>query len=560
MDLKISSVSPGRNPRKYFDPDEMEELISSIRASGVLQPILVRPRAGGDGYEIVAGERRWRAARIVYGDDGVIPAEVREMTDEEAEVASLVENTLRANMSASEEAEAAYSLIMKLKGDKNEAAAQLGWPLSKIYRRLALMEATPAVRDAMNNRKISLGHAELLAASPKDKQDKVLEKLIANNVSVSVLKEQLSAISHKLEAAIFDLGECGQCPNNSSIQAEMFTQSVAEGYCTNAVCFNEKTTRRLSEIVSEQRENVPRVELVHAGNTLETIPVVAEGRVGVGKEQMESCKGCGSYGVTVSAMPGSEGRIESGVCFDVACHLEKVTAQLKSATPAINSKTPAGKSSANVTQAKTRSTVNESATPQRLKDYRLKIWKDALQAEVGKDAFTAGVALVAIAMTGNAHHISTARLGIHADGSSIDEIFASIAGTPRNELSGLIAKLPVSAIQNLSEVDVRRLLNAMNVDLSAHWVMDAEFMDLLTKSEIESLASEVGIKDAMGDAFKKALTGKKGEVIATLLNVEGFAYRGAVPSCMRFVEEKKTSARKQAKPKEPPQAAPACGA
>jgi len=555
MDISISSITPGRNPRRFFDPAELAELESSIKANGILQPILVRPK-GENTYEIVAGERRWRAAKAVYGEDGTIPAEIRDMTDDEADAAALIENTLRANMAASEEAEAAYALVTKYKGDRAEVAAQLGWPQSKLSRRLALMEATPVVRNALANREIALGHAELLAAAPKDKQDKVLEKVIANNISVAMLKEQLSAITHLLEAAIFDKTECGGCPNNSSIQAQMFSESVATGRCTHPACFNAKTEARLEAIVAEQREDVPRVEMLRAGGVIETIPVTAKGRMGVGEEQLEACKGCGNYGATVSALAGSVGKIETGQCFDAACHLEKVTAHLKTLAPG-----PAAKGEAGKTKAKPAAKANQSAAPQRLKDYRVKVWKDALKAEIGKDVFRASAVLIAIAMTGNARNISSHRLGIEMDrsaGSAIGEIFALISGKPRTEMSALLGKLPVAAVEELSETDVCRLLTAMNCDLAEHWVMDTEFLGLLTKSELEALATEVGLKKAMGDALKKALSGKKDAIIAALLKVEGFEYRGAIPASMLFDGGKITKPAKTAG--NPAQATTACSA
>lgn len=547
MDVRISSIKPGKNPRRFFDPTELAELEASIRANGVLQPILIRPLAGGDNYEIVAGERRWRAAKAVFGDDGVIPVNIREMSDDEAEVAALVENTLRADMAPSDEAEAAHMLVLKFKGDRAEASAQLGWSMSKLLRRLALMEATSAVREALSNRRISLGHAELLAAAPKDKQDGVLEKVIASNVTVAVLKDQLSRISLDLAAAIFDKGECGACPHNSSLQASMFTESVASGNCTNPTCFSAKTEAKLVEIVAEHRDTVPRVELVRPGSVLETIPVVAKGRVGVGKEQMEACKGCGNYGLTVSALPGSEGRIETGLCFDAACNLEKVAAYLKTLAPEAAAD---GKGAPAKGKPKPVAKANQSAAPQRLKDYRVQVWKDALKAELGKDVFVAGTALLAIALSGNAHHISRSQIGIEVKGSTIGEFYAAMQKQSGSDVSRLIGLLPASAVQGLSEADVRRLLEAMDCNLAEHWVINAEFLDLLTKSEIEALAGEIGLKDALGESYKKVLSGKKSEIIAGLLKVSGFEYQGAVPSCMQYAEatKKKAKAPAQSKP------------
>lgn len=530
MQLPLSAIKPGNNPRGYFDPVEMAELEESIRQNGVEQPILVRP-LGENTYEIVAGERRWRASKAVFGENGTIPVFIREMTDEKAETAALIENTVRAAMSPTEEAEAAYKEVKKCNGDLIEAATRLGWKPERLQRRLALMEAVPAVRKALTERKIDLGHAELLAAAPKDKQEKVLEKVIAGNVTVSVLKQQLGSISHNLEAAIFDKTDCGNCPSNSSRQAQMFSEALAVGFCTSPECFNSKTAAQVEAIAAQQREDYPRVEIIKVGSVLEVIPVVADGRIGVGEEQFSACRGCGNYGATVSALPGDEGRIETGVCLDSSCNTSKVAAHLKTLKP------EATKPDGAKQTGKVKAAANPNATPTKVKEYRVKVWKNALKAEIGKDAVRAAAALIAIALSSNARCISSSRISVE-DGlkgiGRIGEMFSLIASKPRAELSGLLAKLPVAAVDELAERDVCNLLAAMDSVLSEHWTISADYLSLLTKSEIEAAAEEIGLKAAMGESFKKALSGKKDEVIAALLKCDGFAYNGAIPAAMRY--------------------------
>lgn len=540
MQLPISAIRPGNNPRKYFDPESMRELEDSIRANGVIQPILVRP-VGESVFEIVAGERRYRAAKSVFGEDGVIAAVVRELDDSAAEVAALVENTLRADMSIAEEAEAAQALVVKFKGDREQVAAELGWPLSKLNRRLALLEATPAVRDALTQRKILLGHAELLAAAPKDKQDKVLERVIANNIPVALLKQQLGAISHNLEAAIFDKGDCGGCPHNSSIQAQMFSEALAVGHCTDPACFNAKTNARVEAIAAEQRENYPRVEILRVGSTLETTPLLADGKLGVGQEQFSACHSCGNFGCTVSALSGTEGSVEAVVCFDATCHTRKVSNYLKSLQTQATAAGKESKASPGTKQdSKPKASANPNAVPAKVKEYRLKIWKQALRAEMGKSIYRAGAALAAIALTSNARCIASSRIDCESDlkrTGQIDETFRLITAKPSGELSGLLAKLPIAAVEELSERDVCRLLGAMDSNLSEHWSLNKDFLALLTKSEMESLADEIGLKAAMGEQFKKALSGKKDESISALLKVENFDYSVALPAVMRYANE-----------------------
>lgn len=543
MQLPISAikVKPGHNPRGHFDPDAMRELENSIRANGLLQPILVRP-AGESVYEIVAGERRYRACMAVYGNDGVIDVVVRDLDEKAADVAAAIENIQRESMSAAEEARAVRKILSHFNGDREAVATELGWPQHKVQRRLALLEATPAVLDALTSRRISLGHAELLAAAPKDKQDKVLEKVIAGNIPVSVLKQQLAAISHSLEAAVFDKSDCAACTYNSSLQAEMFGEALAAGHCTNPACFEAKTNTRIDEIASEQRENYPRVEIIRVGSGIDVIPLKADGDLGVGEAQFTACHGCGNFGCTVSALPGSEGVIEANVCFDTVCHTKKVAAHLKAVKGDNDNPAPAGKATGARAKPspKANASANPNATPSKVKEYRVKVWKEALRAELDKSIYRAGAALAAIALTSNARCIDPSRIagvdelkGI----GRVGDVFKLITERDKGELSQLLAKLPVAAVEELSERDVCSLLLAMETNLSEHWRLDKDFLALLTKSEIEAVAEEVGLKAAMGDGFKKALTGKKDEVIAALLKAEGFDYSAVIPAVLRYQQD-----------------------
>ena len=125
--LPIRRIVQGKNPREYFDPDEMAELEEGIRAVGVLEPIVVRPVPGTDLYEIIAGERRWRAAKNVFGDDYDMPVVIKDASDETAEAMSVIENYHRAAMSPAEEAHAAQRQLLRQRGDKEEAARLMGW-------------------------------------------------------------------------------------------------------------------------------------------------------------------------------------------------------------------------------------------------------------------------------------------------------------------------------------------------------------------------------------------------------------------------------------------------
>ncbi len=394
----MSLIAPGRNPRKYFDPIKMAEMETSIREKGVLQPILVRPIEGG--FEIIAGERRYRAALKVYGEEGNIPAVVQEMSDQEAEEAALIENTIRDDMSPTEEAVAAGRMLEHHNGNREETAAVLGWPISKFTRRLALLNLTEEVMTALNERKILVGHAELLAACPQEKQNKALENILSRNLTVQQVRDLLVKVTTEFSKAIFDTGtNCINCQHNSTKQANLFSTTVEAGRCTNQDCFKKHTAEKIASIKAEVEEEFPNVRLIEVGDPANYVALSAAGDLRVGEVQFAACKGCGNYGATVSAIPGSEGRVEKGICFDTACNQKKVAARIK------EEKAAAGPGETKATSSTTKSTADKgknkskaakkaavSSLSEKVKEYRRKkVWNLVAENELRLQPGKAGI-------------------------------------------------------------------------------------------------------------------------------------------------------------------------
>lgn len=237
LTLPLSLIQPGGNPRRFFSSAKHDELVASIRMRGLLQPLLVRPAPDGDTYLLVAGGRRYRAALEVYGAEGLIPVVIREMTDQEALEAAIDENDVREDASETEQADAALRVLAACQDDRAEAARRLGWSTFKLDRRLALAGLSSAVKAALDERRIKVGHAELLAAVPADKQDKALETILSSGIDVAKTRELLQRLTQNLAAATFDKTECASCGYNSARQRALFETHVEDGHCTNGACF-----------------------------------------------------------------------------------------------------------------------------------------------------------------------------------------------------------------------------------------------------------------------------------------------------------------------------------
>lgn len=182
VELKITDISPNvEQPRKYFDQNKLEELASSIRENGVIQPIIVCK--GDRGYRIVAGERRWRAARLAGLT--VIPAIIRELTEVQVLQHALIENIQRQDLNPLEEAYALEKLIREHQLTQEKLSAVVGRSRPAIANTLRLLNLSEPVRQMLMSEAITAGHARaLLPIIQVDEQKKAAEIVQTKELSV----------------------------------------------------------------------------------------------------------------------------------------------------------------------------------------------------------------------------------------------------------------------------------------------------------------------------------------------------------------------------------------
>lgn len=166
--LKIMDIEPNRDqPRKIFDEDALAELADSIAKHGVIQPLLVRPMLDGS-YQLVAGERRWRASRMAGLTE--VPVVIKELSDDEAMALALIENLQREDLNAIEEAQGIKALMDTLSLTQDEAAERVGKSRPAVANALRLLKLPDSVIALVSDGKLSPGHARALLGF-KDEQD-----------------------------------------------------------------------------------------------------------------------------------------------------------------------------------------------------------------------------------------------------------------------------------------------------------------------------------------------------------------------------------------------------
>ena len=186
--LRISEIEPNRNqPRKFFSDEGIEALADSIREHGVLQPILVRPLPDGS-YQIVAGERRWRASKMAGLDE--VPVNIKELDDFETMKIAMAENLQRENLNPIEEAEGYKYLIDNFNMTKEQIAKIAGKSRSYISNSIRILSLPDFVTDALRESLITAGHAKALLMFDDEKlMTETAEKAISGNLSVRQIEK-----------------------------------------------------------------------------------------------------------------------------------------------------------------------------------------------------------------------------------------------------------------------------------------------------------------------------------------------------------------------------------
>ncbi|MBO9471127.1 PRTRC system ParB family protein [Endozoicomonas sp. G2_2] len=558
-------VRPGHNPRRFFDDQAMKELVTSIRDNGLIQPILVRPHPDGDGYELVAGERRFRACREAGLES--LPVLIRDLTLEEMTAAAVTENNEREDISAAEEARVAQRALSACDGSRAEAARLLGWSSQKLASRLALLNTNESVLQALEQRRVPLGIAELMASVPPESQDATLETIIAEGTTVDEFRAKLGSFTRELVKARFDTQNCVGCRFNSSTQKGLFDTAIDGDRCANHACWHDKTQQHIEAMRAQAAEEVPAVYLDTEKSAQERTILEVDGAQGVGSDQREKCKGCKFYGASISTVSGKAGATTYGVCFNLDCHGKMARAfrklQAKTQDSAQTEQGAATAPAATVTSdasqaapaAVTQKTSKVAESPKRvIEAAKSAVTKVAAVEAANRSDVTDAVSLFALIQLARDQHASVAAdaakklLGITAvaDGNEVLRRLLVADEATRSEIrqsliSGLFHREgngETWSSTNWVAASCDVLAHA-DVSMTGRFVLDRAFVDTHTKSGAAALSREAGFdtfydeKEGEG-AFAKLEKGKREPLIDALVD-SGFDYSQFVPSVVSNV-------------------------
>lgn len=197
--LKPSEITASPDqPRKSFDEYELKRLSDSIKASGIIQPLIVRKTENG--YRLIAGERRLKAA--VMAGLRRVPCVIHKTDDETAALYSLLENLQRSNLTVFEEAEGINRLITEYGISQSEAAARLGISQSGLSNKLRLLKLSDSIKERISSARLTERHARALLRLPEEEREQVLDRIIAEGFTVSQTEEYISSLLNPEEKPV----------------------------------------------------------------------------------------------------------------------------------------------------------------------------------------------------------------------------------------------------------------------------------------------------------------------------------------------------------------------
>jgi ParB family chromosome partitioning protein len=230
--LAIANIRPGRfQPRRRFDAEEVESLAKSIREKGILQPILVRPIAGEPGmYELVAGERRWRAAQQAQLHE--IPALVRELADRDTLEVALVENLQRQDLTAIEEARGYQRMMEEFRRTQEDVAEVVGKSRPHVANTLRLLTLPANVQEMVDDGRLTAGHARTMIGLAE--AERLAARVVTGNLSV----RETERLAHKVREGGWE-----------SLEGKRSSGGAREGRSPDLVELEHDVSERLGLIV-----------------------------------------------------------------------------------------------------------------------------------------------------------------------------------------------------------------------------------------------------------------------------------------------------------------------
>ncbi len=502
VQLSQITIMKNFNAKNRCKGDEFDELVESIKAQGVLQPILLRPK--DKGYALVAGERRFKAmskiAKANGGmDENTIPAVIKELTDAQAAEAMLIENIQRKDLTELEEAEG-FKKYIKANGESAVQSLSEKTGIKPVYinKRVAVLGLPKEILEAWDDGQLKYGHLEQLIRVPEHDAESHFESILNasswNKISVNDLKHKIDNRSPELKDARFntDKAGCGDCKSNSEVQMSLFAMDQENLSCLNKECFTGKTREHL--------EKYWKQTAVHKKYKTNTVKINGD----LGHEEYncfhstpkEDCQDCVEF-TSIVRLDGSE-------MYPEVCTGEEKCFNTSGKTD------PKDDSAQDEAAAKVKQEKAENRSKNHGIEFREKLFETLLPETIKTidetDLKAAQLSLIAI-LSSNSHlHSWFNGLGQDATEED-DDLYRDYLSD--NRIVGLVSELDLETCQkhlveassrifmekNFSAEGRHKISEHVGIDLSEQWVMTKDYLRKKHIPEIRSIIEDFKIMD-----------------------------------------------------------------
>jgi ParB/RepB/Spo0J family partition protein len=536
--VDIKKLVPSEtNHRRTFDKVALKELADSIKAQGIISPIVVR--AKGTSYEIVCGERRYRAAKELGMAE--VPVKVVDVDDMQAAEMQIIENIQRADVHPLDEAEG-YELMMKeVKGSIEGIAQRVGKDKSYVAKRLKLCDLTPECRKKFQAGELTFATALLIARMPKDLQKKAADELSGNRwegpMSLNEAKEHIereymldlsSAAWAKDDTISSKRGSCSTCPKRTKNATMLFDDIKKGDRCTDPACFAEKKAAHLQRKIEQAKKSgreVLKTEDVYRIDGYTDDP--QKGFVEIDKKCYDTANG-ETYKQLLAKTS-----LKASVVLNKAgefCEVIKKDELIKAA------KSAGVKFSKEVEENGGSDRMAEAKKTNRIREAKRSFWMERLRV-IGKEQMVATIALsVFLRDLGNkASKVVQGKVDNTGYGSAWDiEALYSLSDADRREI---LINAVAEKIGDLNDDDLEFLADKHGTSVAKDYVITKGYLESMSKDELQALIKELGVKAEFDKEPKK-------DLLVTVV-LKG-APKGRVPAELCPQEEKKAS-KKEAK-------------
>lgn len=544
--LPVAAIRVVENTRKYIDPDRLADLAADIKKNGLQQPITVVADSDG-GYSLVYGERRYRAHRLNGAE--VIPAFIRtDLTLEQVRDLRRSENLQHENISPIDEAE---DFARALETKSIEAlAGHIHHSARYVRDRLALLNLIEKAKAALRTGKIGLDIAKILSCLSADRQLLMLERVEAEGLNARKLANYLAEGDLSLQRAPFDVTECRRCPHNSAGQPDLFEREQSGlGSCLNAPCWRKKEEAAAARVARRIEENGPRavltdkmkIDLADLPPDIDQREAVFHQKEEIGEAQLQECASCKFLVAFVSKRGGEI--LKEKICSMKRCYEEKRRefhqdnkTQQKNQTRSGGSKGRGPKGSKRQSAPSSRSSAGHRMSPMnaplRVRQFKKQIYRRYLAEQMQKSPQNA-LLLVLLGMYQakwirywkNDPALKEYGIVVSPPEGDVTAFFQSLR---RLTPEALIVQGGSLAVKVLADLPLQLIEEMVFSHLGATpeqiFAVDGTYYELLTKSEIEATAKEMGLDQflQMKNQSLSKLAGKpKKEFIKGLL-AQGF--------------------------------------